>query len=104
MFHAKLVYDKKAVCQSSVVEDFDRIVNLDQNGVEHISYEKVDYPKIQESLGDFTKWSLKSLVSAGIDPDFGIRTGFGTRLEAASAIQAASARIIDVVEQENKSE
>lgn len=102
MFHAKLVYDKNADCQSRVCDDFERVVNVDEKGDEHITFEKVDYRKIQDSLGSCDKWSLKSLVAAGIDPNFGIRTGFGTRLEAASAIGAAAAEIIGVVESENK--
>lgn len=104
MFHAKLVYDREVVCQSPVVDDFDRVVNLDEKGNDHVTFEKVDYPKVQESLGDFMKWSLKSLVAAGIDPDTGIRTGFNTRLAGISALQAGIDAVVNVVESESKSE
>lgn len=104
MFHAKLVYDKEAVCQSPVVDDFDRVVNLDEKGNEHISFEKVDYSKVQESLGDFMQWSLKYLFDAGIDPNFGIRTGFNTRLAGVDALKAGIDVVVGVVESENKGE
>ena len=104
MFHAKLVYAKGAVCQSPVIDDFDRVVNLDEKGNEHITFEKVDYSKVQDSLGDFMQWSLKSLTAAGIDPNFGIRTGFNTRLDGVAALQAGIDAVVNVVESENKSE
>ena len=87
MFHSRLVYDKNAVCQSRVCDDFQRVVNVDEKGDEHITFVKVDYKKIQESLGDFMKWSLKSLVLAGIDPDFGIKTGLNTRLDGIGTVE-----------------
>lgn len=102
MFHSKLVYDKKAVCQSRVCDDLQRVVNVDENGDERITFEKVDYPKLQESLGDFMKWSLKSLVSAGIDPDFGIKTGFNTRLDGVDVVESSVKVINDVIDSESK--
>lgn len=102
MFHARLVYDKKAVCQSRVCPDYQRTVNVDEKGDEHITFDKVDYPKIQESFGSFDNWSLRSLVAAGIDPDFGIRTGFGTRLEGVAAVEGAVKQINDVVVSNNE--
>lgn len=104
MFHSRLVYDKYAVCQSRVCDDFQRTVNVDEKGDERITFEKVDYKRLQDSLGDFTKWSLKSLVAAGIDPDFGIKTGFGTRLECVGVVDSAVKQINEVVDSENKSE
>lgn len=104
MFHANLVFDKKAVCQSPVCDDYERVVEVDETGDEHIAFKKVDYRKIQESLGSCENWSLRSLVAAGIDPDFGTRTGFGTGLQAASAIGAAAAAITGVLESESKND
>lgn len=100
MFHARMVYDKKAVCQSRVCDDYQRTVNVDEKGDEHITFDKVDYKKIQDSLGDYQKWSLKSLVDAGVDPDFGIKTGFGTRLEGISVVDMSVNRITEVIESE----
>lgn len=102
MFHDKLVYDKKAVCQSPICDDYERVIEVDENGDEHIVFRKVDYPKIQESLGSCDKWSLRSLVAAGVDPDFGIRTGFGTGLQVASAVDVLASEITSVVESESK--
>ena len=86
MFHSKLVYAFDAVCESPVAPDYERVVNVDEKGVDHITYEKTDYRKIQESLGTFDMWSLSYLMKAGIDPDFGIRTGFNTRLGGLNAL------------------
>lgn len=102
MFHSRLVYDKESVCQSRVCPDYQRTVNFDEKGEEYITFEKVDYPKIQESLGSFENWSLRSLIAAGIDPDFGIKTGFNTRLEGASVVEASVRKINEVVDSENK--
>lgn len=73
-------------CQSPVQDDVFRKVNLDGDGNEFVTYEKVDYPKLQESLGAFSNWALNALLAAGIDPSFSIHTGNPTRIEGASAI------------------
>lgn len=104
MAHLKLVYDSKSDFQSRVCSDLERVVNYDEDGNEHITYERVDYPKIQDSLGSFVMWSLQSLMDAGIDPKFGICTGFNTRLEGELAVSDASKRLISVVESVNKFE
>lgn len=104
MFHARLVYDKKAVCQSRVCDDYVRTINVDEKGDEHITFDKVDYKKLQDSLGDFEKWSLKSLVAAGIDPDFGIKTGYGTRMEGLGAVEDSVNKINEVIDSVNKGE
>ena len=104
MFHAKSVYLKTVNCQSPVVTDYDRIVNVDEDGNEKITFVKTDYPKIQETNGDFRSWSLRSLMDAGIDPNFGIRTGFNTNLQAEVAISSAAVSIGAIVDSENKSE
>lgn len=104
MFHARLVYDKNAVCQSRVCDDYQRTVNVDEKGDEHITFDKVDYKKLQDSLGDYRKWSLQSLVAAGIDPDFGIKTGLNTRLEGVGVLETAVSQINSVIDSESKSE
>lgn len=102
MFHARLVYDKKAVCQSRVCDDFQRTVNVDEKGDEHITFDKVDYKKLQDSLGDCDKWSLRSLVYAGIDPDFGIKTGFNTRLDGVGVLGSAVEQINNEIDSDSK--
>lgn len=104
MPHLNLVYDVKADCQSRVCPDFDRVVNVDENGDEHVVYQQVDYQKIQSSLGSFLQWSLKSLMSAGIDPNFGIKTGFNTRLDGFGSVESAIQRVTAIVEEENNKE
>ena len=104
MFHSKLVYASDAVCESPVTPDYDRVVNVDEKGEEHITFEKVDYPKIQGSLGTFGMWSLRYLLKAGINPDFGIKTGFTTRLGGLNALDSGIDAINKVVESVKKSE
>ena len=76
-----------------VLPDYDRIVNYDEDGNEFITYELVDYPKFQESLGLFTDWNLNALLKAGINPDFPIHTGAGTRIEGLSALSSIKADV-----------
>ena len=73
---------------SPVRDDFDRIVNIDDEGNEFITYEKVDYPKFQKSLGSFADWSLNALLKAGINPNFPIHTSNPTRLDGLDALTA----------------
>ena len=98
--HAKMVYDESARVQSRVRPDFDRVVNVDEDGNEKITWEMVDYPKIQESLGSFQLWSLDALLKAGINPDFGIKTGFNTRLDGFGQMTSAVERINAIVDEE----
>ena len=76
-----------AIDQCSPVQvDYNRIVNYDEEGNEFITYEEVDYPKLQQSNGLVGDWSLNSLLAAGINPDFPISTGFGTRIQGVDVV------------------
>lgn len=94
--------------RSPVQEDVVRKVNVDEDGVEHISWEKVDYPKLQASLGTIDDWSLTNLLKAGIDPAFPIHTGNPTRIEGLGSLSdfEAEAEMIfaemEKVEKEDK--
>jgi len=87
--------------QSPVQVDYERVVNYDEDGNELISYEEIDYPKIQASLGSWSNWSLEALVKAGIDPAFPIHTGNPTRLEGLDAINDFTA-VADEIFKEDK--
>ena len=102
--HSKLAFDSKSVCQSRICTDYDRVVNYDEDGNQHIVYEPTDYPKIQASLGRFRDWSLEALVDAGIDPRFSIRTGFNTGLAGYVAVNSAINVINDSIDSDKKSE
>lgn len=78
---------------SPVQKDYQRVVNYDDEGNEFITYVEVDYPALQESHGTVEMWSLDALMKAGINPDFGIHTGFNTRLEGVGVIDDASAYV-----------
>ena len=73
---------------SPVQDDVARIVNYDEDGNEFITYEKVDYPKLQRSLGSVLDWSLSALLKAGVNPNFPIHTGNSTRLDGLDALTA----------------
>ena len=90
-------YFNKDLNQSSPVQiDLARVVNLDDEGNEFITWEEVDYSKIQASLGTGDQWSLNALLAAGIDPSFPIHTGNPTRLDGFTEVMNA----IDVINSE----
>lgn len=90
---------------SPVLTDYERKVSYDEEGNEFVSFLRTDYPSIQKRNGSVVVWSLNSLVKAGIDPAFGIRTGLNTRLEGVSAVdEFSSAADAILSENENKSE
>lgn len=68
-------------------EDLVRKKRVDESGNDLFVYVPVDYKAIQKANGDSENWSLRNLLQAGINPQFSIHTGFGTRLEAASQLQ-----------------
>lgn len=72
-------------------EDLVRKKRVDESGNILFVYVPVDYKAIQKANGDADNWSLKNLLQAGINPQFSIHTGFGTRLEAASQLQEFAA-------------
>ena len=88
---------------SPVREDLVRVVKKDEKGEEHIVYEPFDYPSYQKSLGLVDNWSLDNLLKAGINPDFGINTGFNTRLEGIGFVDSASAFVEKLVNESNES-
>lgn len=85
-------YFDDTVNQLSPVEtDYVRVVKYDEKGDEHIVWEPFDYPEYQKFLGPVNNWTLEALLKAGIDPNFGISTGYPTRLEGINAINDFSA-------------
>lgn len=78
---------------SPVQDDYNRIVNYDEDGNEFITYEKVDYAKLIASNGSVLDWSLDALLKAGINPNFSIHTGNCTRLEGIGVIDDAQAYV-----------
>lgn len=88
--------------RSPVQPDFKRVVNIDDEGNEFITYEEIDYPKYQKSLGSVADWSLESLLKAGIDPGFPIHTGYNTRLEGVDDVNSMIDEIDAMLKDENK--
>lgn len=83
-------YFDSSVNQASPVQtDYERRVNY-ADGAEVVTFVVVDYPSIQASHGVVEDWSLNSLLSAGINPNFPIHTGLPTRIEGANTVLAAS--------------
>lgn len=95
-------YFSKKVDQCSPVQnDLARKVNYDEDGQEFISYESVDYPKFQASLGTVDDWSLNALLKAGINPAFPISTGLNTRLEGIDVLEDYKALAESLLVDEN---
>lgn len=82
----KSYFDASVNQSSPVQDDYNRIVNYDEDGNEFITYEKVDYPTLQASHGTVADWELNALLKAGVNPNFPIRTGNPTRIEGASVV------------------
>lgn len=83
-----VLFDKKIEQRSPVQHDVSRVVNVDSEGNEHITFTEVDYSKLQQSNGVAEDWSLRSLLKAGINPDFPVHTSSPTRLELESQINS----------------
>lgn len=104
----KKLFNDKIDQRSPVIGDLQRVVSVDEEGIEHISWKEVDYPKFQESLGTIDDWSLTNLLKAGIDPAFPIHTGTSTRLDGLNSLsdfEAEAAKIFEEmskVEEDNK--
>lgn len=95
-------YIDKGVNQSSPVQvDKQRVVKYDDKGKEYIVFEKVDYPKLQRSLGTVGDWNLNALLKAGINPNFSIHTGLNTRLEGHSTVMNFSSELDEIFADNN---
>ena len=100
----KKYFDKSVNQESPVQVDLQRKVDYDADGNEFISWIPVDYPAIQQELGSVEMWSLNALTKAGIDPRFGIKTGFNTRLDGLDELDRMVSVIDSVFEEENNKE
>lgn len=87
------LYDKGVNCYSPVMEETQMVIKCDKKGNEIIVWEPVDCSKIIASNGTADMWSLNSLLAAGINPNFGVKTGYNTRLEGVDAIDEIVATI-----------
>lgn len=87
---------------SPVQEDYNRVVKYDEDGLEYVVYEKVDYPSILRANGLVTDWNLNNLLKAGVNPDFPIHTGMPTRIEGFNVINDAAAVADSILSEENK--
>ena len=84
----KTLFNKLVNQSSPIQEDYNRVVNHDEEGNEFITYEPVDYKALQAELGYVGMWSLEALMKAGVDPAFPIHTGNQTRLESFDDLQS----------------
>lgn len=82
-----------AVFMSPLMVDYKRVVNVDKDGNEIISYLPIDGASLVQSNGKFLAWSLNSLLSAGVNPNFSITTGYSTRLDGLDLLVDVSAQI-----------
>ena len=100
----KAYFDEKVNQCSPVQDDFVRKVDYDEDGNEFISYEKVDYPTLQKSLGTVNDWSISALLKAGVNPDFPIHTGAPTRIEGISTLEKFSTLADEILAPMNDNE
>lgn len=96
---AEKYMNTSANIQSPVQEDLMRVVKHDEEGNEFVSYVPVDGEALIKSNGNALAWSLNSLIAAGINPDFPISTGYGTRLEGIGAVIDAAAQINSILDE-----
>lgn len=99
----KAYFDKSVDQRSPVQIDYNRIVKYDEKGEEVITYEKIDYPSFQKSLGKAINWNLNELLKAGINPDFGIHTSYGTRLEGVGVVADFASQADTILNENNES-
>lgn len=95
-------FDKSIDQRSPVQIDYNRVVKYDEKGNEVITYEEVDYPTFQKSLGKALNWNLNELLKAGINPDFSIHTGFGTRLEGVGVVADFTSQADAILNENNE--
>lgn len=88
--------------RSPVIGDLERVVSVDEHGNEYVTWNEVDYSKLQKSLGSVNDWSLQSLLKAGIDPAFSIHTGYNTRLDGLNSLSAFEAESENIFKEMNK--
>lgn len=89
---------------SPVIGDVERVVEYDEDGSEKVTFRKVDYPSITKSLGVSSDWSLKSLLAAGVNPNFPIHTGSVSRLENASELESVAKDVDNMFNESEKVE
>lgn len=83
------LFDRSIDQSSPFIDDFLQRKVLTDSG-EVVKYEKADYSSLIASNGVVSNWSLNSLLSAGVDPSFHIRTGLVTRLDGVSSLNEFS--------------
>lgn len=84
---------KTIIPPTDLVGDVERKVKITKDGSQVITYEQVDYPKIVAENGKFGDWRLNNLLAAGINPDFPIHTGSGSRIENFGDLGSISADV-----------
>lgn len=88
--------------QSPLIGDVQRVVNYDKNGNEIITYAPVDNSAIVKANGSANNWTLNSLLAAGVNPNFPIHTGVGTRLDGYADVANAAAEINALLDEADK--
>ena len=83
-------FDPSVDQRSPLEPEYHRVVKKDEKGGEYVVYEEFDLAAYQKSLGLVDNWSLDSLIKAGIDPKFPIRTGFNARIEGVGVVNDAA--------------
>ena len=88
---------------SQVIPEFTRVVEVDEDGNEYISFIPLDTEKIIKSNGTVADWQLNALLKAGINPEgMSIHTSSSvSRIEGAGTISQIE-RDLDAILNEGK--
>lgn len=94
--------NENAPLYSPMIEDVQRISNFDNEGNEIVTYAPVDNSAIVKANGSAINWSLNALLAAGVNPNFPIHTGVGTRLDGYADVANAAAGINALLDEADK--
>lgn len=67
---------------SPIIPEYQRVSNIDEKGIEYVSYVPFDLTTVTRGNGSVNDWKLNNLIRAGINPaQFNIHTGNVSRIE-----------------------
>lgn len=96
----KAMFSPEVDQNSPVFGDVMRVVERDEDGREINTFPPVDYEKIRKDNGSVDLWALESLLKAGVDPSFPVKTGFNSRVEGIQDLDSMESQVDALFESE----
>ena len=88
---------------SPIIPEYQRVINVDENGNEYCSYVPLDLTAITRANGSASDWSLNNMIKAGVNPaDFNIHTGNVNRMEGLGDLSTIMGDLDVFLNEENK--